>query len=178
MASAFSHVVVPAVIYVTFKCNAINIRLFILAAFFSVLPDFDVIAFKFGIPYESQWGHRGFTHSLVFAACLAAITMPFYKQLKSHPLAIFLVCFVACASHAFLDAMTNGGLGVALFWPFSHERIFFQFRPIQVSPLSVASFFTERGWKIISSELIWVFVPGLIIGTIGALIRGKYASRP
>lgn len=177
MASAFAHVVVPAVVYVAFKCNAINFRLFLLAAFFSILPDFDVIAFKFGIPYESQWGHRGFTHSLVFAACLAAISMPFYKQLKSLPLAIFLVCFVACASHAFLDAMTNGGLGAALYWPFSHERIFFSFRPIKVSPLSVASFFTERGWKIISSELIWVFAPGIIIGTIGALIRRKYAGR-
>ncbi|WP_374693704.1 metal-dependent hydrolase [Microbulbifer sp. TB1203] len=60
MASAFSHVIIPAVIYAAFKSGSINIRLLVVAAALSVLPDLDVVAFKFGIPYESQWGHRGF----------------------------------------------------------------------------------------------------------------------
>jgi inner membrane protein len=70
--------------------------------------------------------------------------------------------------------MTNGGLGVALYWPFSLERIFLPFRPIQVSPIEVSSFFTEWGLRVIVSELIWVLFPALVIGIIGAALRRKY----
>lgn len=54
MASAFAHIVIPAVAYVALKSNVINFRLFILAAILSILPDADIIAFKFSVPYESQ----------------------------------------------------------------------------------------------------------------------------
>ncbi|MDO8828031.1 MULTISPECIES: metal-dependent hydrolase, partial [Gammaproteobacteria] len=67
MASVFSHIAVPAVLYACFKSETLNLKLFLLAAVCAVFPDIDIIGFKFGIPYGSQWGHRGFTHSLVFA---------------------------------------------------------------------------------------------------------------
>jgi inner membrane protein len=51
MASAFSHIAVPAVLYARFKCDTVNIRLFLLAAVCSVFPDMDDIGFKLGIPY-------------------------------------------------------------------------------------------------------------------------------
>jgi inner membrane protein len=171
VASAFSHIAVPAILYASFKSDKVNFRLFVLAAVCSVFPDIDVIGFKFGIPYGSQWGHRGFTHSLVFALCLASLLIPFHKKLQSKPRTVFWFCFVSCASHAFLDAMTNGGLGVDLYWPFSSGRIFFPFRPIQVSPIGVGNFFTEWGFRVMVSELVWVLIPALIIGTIGAVIR-------
>jgi inner membrane protein len=176
MASAFSHIAVPALLYAVFKSNTVNFKLFLLAAVCSVIPDVDVIAFTFGIPYESPWGHRGFTHSLVFALCLASFLALFHRQFSSKPWVTFWLCFLSCSSHALLDAMTNGGLGVALYWPFSLKRIFLPFRPIQVSPIGVGSFFTEKGLSVISSELIWVLIPALIIGTIGALFRRKYAN--
>ena len=177
MASAFSHIAVPAVLYASFKSDTVNFRLFVLAAVCSVFPDMDVIGFKFGIPYGSQWGHRGFTHSLFFALCLASFLTIFHRQLRSKPWAVFGLCFVSCVSHAFLDAMTNGGLGVALYWPFSSGRIFLPFRPIQVSPIGVGSFFTEWGLRVIASELIWVLIPALVIGTIAAVIRRKYVKK-
>jgi hypothetical protein len=37
------------------------------AVFCSVLPDIDVVGFRFGIHYADLWGHRGMTHSLLFA---------------------------------------------------------------------------------------------------------------
>jgi inner membrane protein len=177
MASAFSHIAVPAILYASFKSDTVNFRLFVLAAVCSVFPDMDVIGFKFGIPYGSQWGHRGFTHSLFFALCLASFLTIFHRQLRSKPWAVFGLCFVSCVSHAFLDAMTNGGLGVALYWPFSSGRIFLPFRPIQVSPIGVGSFFTEWGLRVIASELIWVLIPALVIGTIAAVIRRKYVKK-
>lgn len=177
MASVFSHIAVPAVLYACFKSETVNLKLFLLAAVCAVFPDIDIIGFKFGIPYGSQWGHRGFTHSLVFALCLASLLTYFHKKLRSKPWPVFWFCFGSCASHAFLDAMTNGGLGVALFWPFSLERIFLPFRPIQVSPIGVGHFVTERGLRVIASELIWVLIPALVIGTIGTVIRGKYVKQ-
>ncbi len=177
MASAFSHAVIPAVVYAAFKSSSVNIRLLILATVLSILPDIDVIAFKFDIPYHSQWGHRGFTHSLLFAATISILAASFYKIIQSKPFTVFIICFAASASHAILDAMTNGGLGVALYWPFSVERIFLPYRPIQVSPIGVGTFFTEKGEKVIFSELIWILIPGLSLGTIGALIRRSNLKR-
>ncbi len=163
MASAFAHIVIPVVICIAVKDKTFNFRLFALAAILSVIPDADVIAFKFGIPYESPWGHRGFSHSILFAMSVAAFFMLFTKQLRASALVIFIVCFVSCLSHALLDAMTNGGLGVALYWPLDNDRYFLPFRPIQVSPIGVKAFFTERGLRVISSELVWVFLPGLLL---------------
>ena len=40
------------------------------------LPDFDVVAFKLGIAYHDAFGHRGFSHSLLFAAILGALAAP------------------------------------------------------------------------------------------------------
>ena len=173
MASAFAHVVVPAVAYACFKSNAVNFRLFLLAAVLSILPDLDVIAFTFGIPYESPWGHRGFTHSLLFAFVTGVFFTLFRAPLRSHPIAIFLMCFVACISHSLLDAMTNGGLGVALYWPFDNQRIFFDLRPIEVSPIGIANFFSNRGVAVLLSELVWVFAPGAIISIVGVFIRRR-----
>src|SRR6267378_8050335 len=42
--------------------------------------------------------------------------------------------FLATASHGLLDAMTNGGLGVAFFAPFCDTRYFLPWQPIVVSP--------------------------------------------
>jgi inner membrane protein len=176
MVSAFSHIAVPAVLYASFKSDTVNFKLFLLGAICSIIPDIDVIAFKYGIPYGSQWGHRGFTHSLAFALCLASLLTYFHEQLRSKPLIVFWLCFVSCASHALLDAMINGGLGVTLYWPFSLERILLPFRPIQVSPIGVSSFFTEWGLRVIHSELIWVLIPALVIGAIGAVLRRKYTK--
>jgi inner membrane protein len=177
MASAFAHIAVPAVLYASCKSDRVNIRLLFIASVLSVLPDADVIAFKFKIPYASQWGHRGFTHSLAFALVLAAFCMLFYRSLQSQPWVVLCFAFISCASHAVLDAMTNGGVGVALYWPFSLDRIFLPFRPIQVSPIGVGSFFTEKGVKIILSELVWVLIPALALGSLGALLRHVYTKK-
>lgn len=173
MASAFSHVAIPIALYAAFKSRDVNGKLLVVAMVLSVIPDLDVIAFKLGIPYASQWGHRGFTHSLVFAASVSLFLMLFSKQLQSRPWIIFWFCFVSCTSHALLDAMTNGGLGVALYWPFNSERIFFPFTPIQVSPIGVSNFFTERGLAVIASELWWVLIPALVFGVVGAVLRRR-----
>jgi inner membrane protein len=72
---------------------------------------------------------------------------------------LFVYLFLAAGSHGLLDAMTNGGLGVAFFSPFENGRYFLPFRPIRVSPIGVTRFFTSRGVAILQSEIVWIWIP-------------------
>ena len=66
-------------------------------------------------------------------------------------------------SHGILDALTNGGLGIAFFAPFSNERYFLPIQPIQVSTLQVQHFFSEHGITVMKSELLYVWLPLLFL---------------
>ena len=130
----------------------------------AILPDLDVAAFALGIPYDHPLGHRGFTHSILFALLYAALCA---LILRVRPFFIFFCTL----SHTLLDALTDGGLGVALFAPFSNERYFFPWTPIRVSPIG-AGFFSPRGLETIVSEVVWVWAPCLALG-----LAGKYVTR-
>jgi inner membrane protein len=162
----------------------------------SMLPDADVISFSFGIRYEDMFGHRGFTHSLFFAAIaglVAAVSVrgrahaggpaeagPYETRGPAHSLGVrgwslgvLWVWFMAItASHGLLDAMTNGGRGIAFFAPFSNHRYFFPWRPIQVSPIGIG-FFSARGLRVLASESLWIWLPSAIMATSARLWRGR-----
>ncbi len=171
MASAFSHIAVPMALRMAAGPKKISNRLLIWGLLLSAAPDLDSIAFRFGIPYESQWGHRGFTHSILFAVVVATISVLFARTLKSSRMSVFVFSFLAMISHAVLDAMTTGGLGVAFFWPINDQRYFFPWRVIEVSPISVTRFFSERGLSVLRSELVYIWIPALIFGIMGMLAR-------
>ncbi|MEY2927557.1 MAG: hypothetical protein RL367_2034, partial [Pseudomonadota bacterium] len=107
-----------------------------------MLPDLDVIGFRLGMNYADQFGHRGATHSLM-AAFLTAATVTVLMCPVARRLAFIFLC-LAVASHGLLDMLTDGGLGVALLWPFDLNRHFFPFTPIRVSPIGTA-FLSARG---------------------------------
>jgi inner membrane protein len=73
--------------------------------------------------------------------------------------------------------MTSGGIGVAFFAPFSSERYFFPWRPIRVSPIAVRSFFSAQGLAILRSELLWVWLPVLMGGLLGARLWSRTTKR-
>ena len=141
----------------------------------SVIPDLDSLGFRLGIPYGHWLGHRGFSHSLLFAVAIALIASFFVlrgeKSLKTRVI-LFAAFIVSVALHDVLDAMTNGGLGVAFFSPFSNARYFLPWRPIEVSPISPRLFLASHGWKVMTSEFVWVIVPSLAIGGLAAMGRG------
>jgi inner membrane protein len=143
------------------------------AALCSIVPDFDVAAFALGIPYESVWGHRGFTHSISFAILFGAFCSFVYGRLSRSDLpfgSLFALFTLATFSHSLLDMLTNGGLGVALFAPFSGARFFLPWRPIQVSPIG-SDFFSARGMAVVVSEFVWVWLPAVGLYLAGAAIR-------
>jgi inner membrane protein len=165
MASAFSHAVAALSIGTCFYRPQVPKKVWVAGVLCSVLPDLDAIGFRFGIKYGDFWGHRGFTHSLVFAAFLAAVIA--FTILRSRTagigrFALFTYLFLATASHGVLDAMTNGGLGVAFFSPFDNRRYFLPWRPIRVSPIAVTRFFSPRGYAILQSELFWIWLPSIL----------------
>jgi inner membrane protein len=167
MASAFSHAIAAIAIGKVSLIEKIDKKFWLLGMFCAVIPDADAIGFKLGIAYESVLGHRGFTHSFFFAALLAfVVTYFFYGEEKSGSRRwwkLFGFFFFATASHAVLDAMTTGGLGVAFFAPFNNTRYFFPFRPIKVSPIGVSQFFSSWGLAVLKSEFIWVWIPSFIV---------------
>ncbi|WP_034043240.1 metal-dependent hydrolase [Wocania ichthyoenteri] len=168
MASVFGHSVVGYTL--TKLINTKHSKLLLLGAIFStILPDFDVIGFKFGIPYLHPFGHRGFTHSIVFALLWALVLM--FAFGRKHKLIWFLVILLSTISHGVLDAMTSGGEGVGFFIPFNNNRFFFPFREIKVSPIGIEKFFSEWGLRVIFSEIKYIVFPCFIILTVRILIK-------
>jgi inner membrane protein len=119
----------------------------------SLLPDVDVIGFKLGVRYADPWGHRGATHSFVFALAVAAVVWGVAKVARLPAWRAAVVAAVVVGSHPLLDTMTDGGLGCALLWPFSNERFFAPWRPIPVAPIGPA-FLSGRGLRIAATEVI------------------------
>jgi inner membrane protein len=124
----------------------------------SLLPDLDVIAFALGIPYEHPFGHRGASHSILVAL---AIALPLLA-IPGERLRTASIGVLVAVSHGLLDTLTDGGLGVALLWPFSDARYFAPWRPIPVAPIA-AAMFSRRGLYVIAVEAI-LFSPLLAYG--------------
>jgi inner membrane protein len=123
----------------------------------SMLPDADVIGFRFGVPYAAPFGHRGATHSFMFAVAVAVAAWFLAAALGADGRRFAVLSLVVVGSHALLDTLTDGGLGCALFWPFSARRYFAPWNPIPVAPIG-ARFFSQRGLSVAARELL-MFAP-------------------
>lgn len=161
MPTILSHPAVPLAIGLALGPGLVSRRLLVAGLLASIVPDLDVVAFRLGIEYAHQFGHRGASHSLAFAlvlGLLAALAAPWLRAKRWVAMAFVSV---ACASHPLLDMLTSGGLGAALWWPFSEQRLFFPERPIRVSPLTLEQLLGPRGFTVISSEILWIWLPCL-----------------
>ncbi|WP_447753865.1 metal-dependent hydrolase [Pseudomonas nicosulfuronedens] len=148
-------------------------RLLLAGLLAACLPDLDVVAFKLGIAYHDAFGHRGFSHSLLFAACMGLLGALCCRLLSSKPLKAGLWIGLATTSHSLLDAMTDGGLGVAWFWPWSEQRYFLPLHPIEVSPIGLSRFLSARGLEVLISEARWVWLPCLAVALAGIGLRHR-----
>jgi inner membrane protein len=172
MCSVLTHPVVPIALSVLLPRGALSTSLLAAGVACSIIPDLDVIGFGFGIKYSEVLGHRGLTHSVLFAAALSVVlSLTLFRNVQGGAWIAMLFLFLSTLSHGLLDMLTNGGLGVALFSPFSNERYFFPWRPIEVSPIGIGSFFSEWGLRVIASELLWVWLPSAVLFAIGFIAR-------
>ncbi len=180
MASLFGHIAASAALGYAFFPKQVRPATLILAGFCAFAPDLDVLGFRFGIPYGSEWGHRGWTHSIVFAGVFGVLMGLIFRQMNGQSemdaangvntkTMIWLI--LSTLSHPLLDMMTNGGRGCALWWPFSPDRIFFPFRPIQVSPMSIGDFISEWGLTVLVNEAIWIGLPCVLLVAVSKFLR-------
>jgi inner membrane protein len=143
----------------------------------SVIPDVDVLGFRYGIHYGDVFGHRGFTHSLLFAAVMSAVVALLIARTNSKQKGsfarVFIFLFLCSVSHGILDAFTDGGLGVAFFSPFSNERYFFPWRPLRVSPIGIGQFLSGPVFSVLGSEIVFVWLPCAFILISGLAFRKK-----
>ena len=174
MASAFSHTVVAWTLGWLKERRRMPLRFWVLSAFCATMPDLDVVGFAFGIRYGDLWGHRGLTHSLPFAFLtgLIVVELGFREPHRFSRGWWALVGYFATVttSHGILDALTDGGLGVAFFSPFDTTRYFFPVRPITVSPIGVEAFFSERGLRVILNEMLFIWLPCLVALALRAVV--------
>ena len=174
MATAFTHALVGVALTPALPASVPRLRAALLLAGLSVLPDADVLAFAADISYGHPLGHRGFTHSLLFAAGLGfgvawlAFRRPPRLTRDWWRLAALLA--LATASHGVLDALTDAGRGVGFLIPLDDRRFFFPWRPLQASPIGIQAFFSGPAREILWDEVRWVWLPVLGVLAIRGLI--------
>jgi inner membrane protein len=177
MASTFTHAFAAIALGKIASSQPRGWRFWVLTAGSAVLPDGDVITFAFGVHYEDFLGHRGFFHSLSFALiwALLLVSLEFRNAQGRERAQLIGFFFLVTASHGVLDALTNGGLGVAFFAPFDNGRYFFPWRPLEVSPISVTRFFSEGGAEVLRSEFKYVWLP---LGSLWlAVLAGRRVAK-
>jgi inner membrane protein len=148
-----------------------------LAAVLPVVPDLD--AFSTVAYGTSASGHRGFTHSLLFAAvvgaAVAGATCRYFRMSWWRLAGLF---FIIIASHGLLDALTRGGADIPFFWPLPGRWGNWGPMPASHIGFELPNPFTQRAMR---SEMFWVWLPlGVLVGAVTVLRwlidRGKNTS--
>jgi inner membrane protein len=175
--TVFTHAIAGAAIASALAPRRYVRAVVVVAAAAAMLPDADIIGHSFGIDYHDVLGHRGITHSLLFAAVVGIGAALLLRRIRrAEPTLRVATClFVAIASHGLLDAMTSARLGVAFFSPFDVTRYTFSFTPIPAAPLRASALLTHRGALVLASEAIWVLIPAAVVAGAALLVRREVA---
>jgi len=169
MATDYSHAVVGLGLARLYATKPMPWAYWGLAAVLPIIPDLDVFS---SAAYGTWLGHRGVTHSLVFALLLGVITAGVaFRYFRVRWWSLSALFFVIIASHGLLDALTWGGEGIPFFWPLEGRYGNWGLLPLSDVPLDLPD---PRYSRSIRSELLWVWLPtGLLVGLAMAYRRWK-----
>jgi inner membrane protein len=141
-----------------------------LAALLPIVPDLDVFSTA---AYGAPLGHRGITHSLVFAllvsVIIAGVTSRYFRENRWLLTGLF---FAIIASHGLLDALTKGGMTIQFFWPL--EARYGNWGLIPVADLSFEIPDPRRS-RALRGELLWVWLPVAVL--VGLATAFRYLRR-
>lgn len=166
MPTIITHAAVPLCIGFGLGKRNIPSSLIVAGIALAMLPDIDVLSFKFNIPYGDVFGHRGWTHSLLFAFVVPVLCVNLLRGwFKAGWLRCWLFLTVSLLSHSLLDSITKGGVGVAWLWPYSPERFLAppNWQVIPAAPFSIASYASDYGQSVMMAEFTWIWLPALIL---------------
>ncbi len=177
MPSVISHAAAGAALSIALAPDHAPVRFWPVAIALAVLPDADSVQYYFRMPHLSTLGHRGFFHSPFLGLILSFLMMLLFSRSETffsgRPFWYFFIFFLVWTSHGFLDALTNGGSGVAFLSPFSSKRFFLPWRPIEVAPIRIRPFFSSWGLSVFKNELLWIWLPGLVLIILSRVIRSR-----
>jgi inner membrane protein len=180
MASAIAHFVVGAALALPAAKSRWIRRVLpgwavpVTAGLIAVAPDLDTyLVMPFGVERGTFFAHRGFFHSALFLAVFCGLAAEVVaRRLPWRAMAwLGAVWAGAAVTHPLLDMLTDGGPGVMLLYPLTEARMFFPWRPIHVSPLSIARFF-ERAGPILRSEA--PFCAAAVVAGLAGLRRRHF----
>jgi inner membrane protein len=100
-------------------------------------------------------------YSIAFAALVAGLLGAVAAWGGLSPWPVVLTGGLVLASHGLLDALTDGGKGIALAWPFTDARLFAPWRPIPVAPIG-RRILTGAGLRLMAFEVL-LFAPLWIV---------------
>ena len=126
-------------------------RFILLSVLCQWLPDIDTLSYLFPIDQQYALGHRGFTHSGIFALALAfAVMMNFLSLTPTHPPSVvgafYLVFSHDTLPRAFLTPWLSPPLVSPFFWPFTAERYLFSWQPLMNIPIQFSELFGLAFW--------------------------------
>ena len=125
----------------------------------AVIPDLDLIG---NVPINNIFGHRGFTHSLIFALLLTLLaSVMFWREFKNDKSRFYLISLnflLVAMMHPFLDAGTDRNYGVAFFSPWSNHRYSLPWAPINDKALGLWNYYVLGWWEIFKVEAVIIFV--------------------
>lgn len=174
MPTIITHALLPVIAATALPRLRLSKRLIAAAVVAAVLPDIDVVGrFLFDYSGTHPLGHRGFTHSIVFAVLVGLIAMLGCSALRAPPSLAFTALLLSTLSHPLTDMLTDGGRGVMLLWPASLEKMRWPLRPVEISPLGLRGFEDGRIWDVFASELLWVILPASAL----ALLCRRWSDR-
>ena len=143
------------------------------AGVLAVAPDLDTyLVSPFQVARGTLFAHRGFFHSILFLSlfCTALALIVARRRPLISAWWMAALWAISAITHPLLDMLTDGGPGVMLLYPITEQRLFFPWRPIHVSPLSVARFFSRAGY-ILKSEL--PFIGGALVLGVAGWLRSR-----
>lgn len=170
MASVFAH----AAVIVVGRGSAPK-RQLLAAIGCALVADLDFVLAPLSEAPDDLFAHRGIGHSLVAVLGVAAIA----SLLLGGTRRTFVHFLAAGLSHLFLDLITWGGPGVALFAPFSAHRFLLPpaLRLIPVVPIGVDEYFGRLGAFAILNELLFVIAPVLLFAWVVKFFVRDHAAR-
>jgi inner membrane protein len=140
-----------------------------------LLPDADALLVAAGSEYEGQFGHRGFSHSLLFAVTAASIVFFIARKWGTRPWFTAFLALLAVGSHGLMDSMTYRTRGIPFLWPFSEERFILPWRPIPPAPFG-EHFFSRRGFDVMCIEMVY-FLPLTLVAVMPSLAQWRSWAR-
>jgi membrane-bound metal-dependent hydrolase YbcI (DUF457 family) len=145
-------------------------------AAFAVLalsPDLDLLSVATGLR-GTPLDHRAATHSLTVSLVVGALVGAVAAE-PGHRRLAGLLCVLALASHAGLDALTRTEPAPQLLWPFSSAAIGAAWQPIP-GTRSYQEYFTSAALPVYAWEAVWC--APLLAGAAWVLLRPRRRTGP